>query len=123
MAGGQERAAGRSYPPQHRQGFIWPIKGKGLQVTGLISSSQLWSDVGSDLYVRQWCGRCGRVDRAKVATYKGGVLGSSDGYDLDDHHHFTKGKPMLVCGNTASMVQETRLSKYFAVQGGPIVSL
>lgn len=56
-------------------------------------------------------------DYGQVATYKGGVLGCSHGYDLDDHHHFTKGKPMLVCGNTASMVSETRLAKYFTVQG------
>jgi len=56
-------------------------------------------------------------DYGQVATYNGGILGSSHAYDLDDHHHFVRGKPMLVCGNTASMVQETRLSPFFTVQG------
>eukprot|EP00906_Rhabdomonas_costata_P007872 RCo011250 len=56
-------------------------------------------------------------DYGQVAIYKGGILGSTHGYDLDDHHHFTKGKPMLVCGNTAAMLQETRLGKFFQVQG------
>ena len=30
---------------------------------------------------------------------------------------FEPGKPLLVCGNTASMIQETRFARHFTVQG------
>jgi len=33
------------------------------------------------------------------------------------HHEFFTNKPMLVCGNTAAMVGETRLAPHFNVQG------
>eukprot|EP00798_Chlamydomonas_sp_ICE-L_P010730 gene10731-17805_t len=52
----------------------------------------------------------GRIeDLCEMATYKGTIQGHKNVYDLDDHHRFVKGKPMLVCGNTASMVEETWL--------------
>ncbi|MDO4290049.1 MAG: methyltransferase domain-containing protein [Eggerthellaceae bacterium] len=53
----------------------------------------------------------------QVATYKGGMLGSPHYFDLDDHHRFFKGEPMLVCGNSCAMVQNTRFGKYFDVMG------
>lgn len=53
----------------------------------------------------------------QVATYIGGIDGSENFYDLDDHHRFFKGQPMLVCGNTCSYVQDTRFAKYFNIQG------
>lgn len=56
-------------------------------------------------------------DYGQVAVYKGTLEGAPSAYSLDDHHRFEKGKPMLVCGNTASMVQETWLSKHFDVTG------
>jgi arsenite methyltransferase len=37
---------------------------------------------------------------------------------LDDHHFFETGKPVLVCGNTASMLSKTWLSPHFKVEGG-----
>jgi len=36
---------------------------------------------------------------------------------LDDHHLFIAHKPMLVCGNTASMLQNTRFGKHFKIVG------
>ena len=36
---------------------------------------------------------------------------------LDDHHTFETGRPMLVCGNTAAMVADTRYGKHFRVLG------
>jgi arsenite methyltransferase len=36
---------------------------------------------------------------------------------LDDHHLFRTGKPMLVCGNTASMLTDTRYAGHFRVTG------
>ena len=56
-------------------------------------------------------------DYGQVATYMGTVAECPHELVLDDHHSFKTGKPMLICGNTASMLQETRLSKHFEVSG------
>ncbi|KAL3142960.1 hypothetical protein ABBQ38_003245 [Trebouxia sp. C0009 RCD-2024] len=59
-------------------------------------------------------------DYGQVATYKGSIKGYEHSYQLDDHHAFQTGKPMLVCGNTAAMVGEdgiSWLSKHFQVSG------
>lgn len=56
-------------------------------------------------------------DYGQVAFYDGSIPGSPHYFDLDDHHRFIKGKPMLVCGNTASMISNTRYSKAFKVIG------
>jgi len=36
---------------------------------------------------------------------------------LDDHHIFETNRPMLVCGNTASMVGDSWLKKHFDIAG------
>ena len=56
-------------------------------------------------------------DYGQVAVYRGTISGYSHAFDLDDHHRFISGKPMLVCGNTASMLSETRFSDHFKVTG------
>jgi len=56
-------------------------------------------------------------DYGQVATYKGNLPESPHRFVLDDHHIFIAGKPMLVCGNTAAMLQETRYSDYFEIIG------
>jgi len=56
-------------------------------------------------------------DYGQVAYYKGTIPNHLHSYALDDHHVFETGKPMLVCGNTASMVSETRLAPHFEVVG------
>ena len=56
-------------------------------------------------------------DYGQVAIYNGTIEGFPHYYDLDDHHRFFSGKPMLVCGNTAAMVQDTRLACHFTVTG------
>lgn len=56
-------------------------------------------------------------DYGQVVTYKGTISDSPCSFVLDDHHEFPAGKPMLVCGNTASMIQETRYAEHFNVQG------
>ena len=56
-------------------------------------------------------------DYGQVATYKGGIPHAPHEFVLDDHHTFAAGKPLLVCGNTAAMVQETRYGRYFQVLG------
>ena len=56
-------------------------------------------------------------DYGQVARYKGTVPGSPHSFVLDDHHTFYTGKPVLVCGNTAAMLQETRFGRHFTVTG------
>jgi SAM-dependent methyltransferase len=56
-------------------------------------------------------------DYGQVAYYDGSIPGHPHFFDLDDHHRFFTKKPMLVCGNTASMISDTRFSKAFKVIG------
>ena len=56
-------------------------------------------------------------DYGQTATYLGTIAGNPHTFALDDHHLFVTGKPMLVCGNTAAMVQQTRFSPHFRVTG------
>ena len=56
-------------------------------------------------------------DYGQVAYYDGSIPGCPHYFDLDDHHRFITGKPMLVCGNTASMLSNTRYGKAFKIIG------
>jgi SAM-dependent methyltransferase len=56
-------------------------------------------------------------DYGQVATYHGSIGEAPHEFVLDDHHIFVTGKPMLVCGNTAAMLQDSRYGKYFTVHG------
>jgi ubiquinone/menaquinone biosynthesis C-methylase UbiE len=56
-------------------------------------------------------------DYGQVAYYQGTIPEYPHRFALDDHHLFETGKPMLVCGNTAAMVQETRFAPHFNVVG------
>jgi len=56
-------------------------------------------------------------DYGQTAVYLGTAPDHPHRFALDDHHVFETGKPMLVCGNTASMIQETRYRRHFDVAG------
>jgi SAM-dependent methyltransferase len=56
-------------------------------------------------------------DYGQVATFLGDISEYPHRFILDDHHVFQTGKPMLVCGNTAAMLQETRYQSYFKIDG------
>jgi SAM-dependent methyltransferase len=56
-------------------------------------------------------------DYGQVAVYLGTDPELSHSFALDDHHLFEAGKPMLVCGNTAAMVSETRYARHFHLIG------
>ena len=56
-------------------------------------------------------------DYGQVAYYGGTIPESLHRFVLDDHHVFHAGMPLLVCGNTAAMVSETRYSSHFRVVG------
>ena len=56
-------------------------------------------------------------DYGQVAIYKGSIPHAKNHFVLDDHHVFERNKPMLVCGNTASMLSETRFAEHFTIHG------
>ena len=56
-------------------------------------------------------------DYGQVAVYKGTIAESPHQFMLDNYHVFETGRPMLVCSNTAAMLQATRLSNHFQVDG------
>lgn len=56
-------------------------------------------------------------DYGQVATYLGTIAEAPHKFILDDHHTFHNGKPMLVCGNSAAMLQETRFKEHFRIEG------
>lgn len=56
-------------------------------------------------------------DYGQVAIYKGNIPGYPHFFDLGDHHRFFTGKPLLVSGNTASMLYKTRFASAFQVIG------
>ncbi len=56
-------------------------------------------------------------DYGQVAAYLGTDPEHPHRFALDDHHLFETGKPMLVCGNTAAMVSETRYARLFHLIG------
>ncbi len=56
-------------------------------------------------------------DYGQTAAYLGSIPGMLHSFVLDDHHTFPTGKPVLVCGNTASMLAETRFARHFRVTG------
>lgn len=56
-------------------------------------------------------------DYGQVAIYQGGIPQHEVIFDLDDHHRFERGRPLLVCGNTADMLSGSRLAPWFTVAG------
>ncbi len=56
-------------------------------------------------------------DYGQVAWYLGTIPDHPHAFALDQGHVFETGKPMLVCGNTAAMLEDTRFALHFRVQG------
>ncbi len=56
-------------------------------------------------------------DYGQVAYYQGTIEGAPHAFELDDHHRFETGRPVLVCGNTAAMLEQTRYGRHFNVVG------
>ncbi len=56
-------------------------------------------------------------DYGQVATYRGNLPGHLHQFELDDHHRFDAGRPVLVCGNTADMLSRSRYAAYFHIDG------
>lgn len=60
-------------------------------------------------------------DYGQVAYYQGTIPNLPHSFRLDDHHLFVAHRPMLVCGNTASMIANTRFAKHFKIIGDRVV--
>jgi arsenite methyltransferase len=56
-------------------------------------------------------------DYGQIAAYKGTIAGHRHTYKVDEEHVFETGKSVAVCGNTASMLAETRFARHFTVLG------
>lgn len=56
-------------------------------------------------------------DYGQVAYYRGTIAEAPHAFRLDDHHLFEKNKPLTVCSNTASMLQDTRFKDHFRIEG------
>ncbi|MFT4641618.1 MAG: arsenite methyltransferase [Verrucomicrobiales bacterium] len=56
-------------------------------------------------------------DYGQIVTYKGTLAECPRVFELDPGHRFEVGRPVSVCGNSAAMIEETRFSKHFEVQG------
>lgn len=56
-------------------------------------------------------------DYGQVAYYRGSIPHAPHAFQLDDHHLFERDRPVLVCGNTAAMLEETRFAPHFLVVG------
>ena len=56
-------------------------------------------------------------DYGQTATYLGSLPETPHHFDLDQNHQFVTGKPQAICGNTAQMLLETRLSSHFKIEG------
>ncbi|MBI4602225.1 MAG: methyltransferase domain-containing protein [Planctomycetes bacterium] len=54
-------------------------------------------------------------DYGQTTTYRGTCAAQPARFVLDDHHAFEAGRPTAVCRNTARMLSETRLGRYFEV--------
>ena len=54
-------------------------------------------------------------DYGQFAVYQGNCPGQEARFVFDDHHVFEAHRPSAVCRNTARMISQTRLGKYFKV--------
>ena len=56
-------------------------------------------------------------DYGQSVTYKGTIEDTPDQFILDDHHIINKGEEFKVCGNSYSMLKDSRFSKHFEFSG------
>ncbi len=56
-------------------------------------------------------------DYGHAAYYIGTMTRAPHAFILDDQHIFPREKPVLICGNTAKILEGTRFSKHFRIEG------
>ena len=101
--------------PDHREMSCRPVEILNPEIQDKVGNARFYSVTIRAFKSPSLEDRC--EDYGQVAYYEGGIPGHPHAFALDDHHRFELGKPMLVCGNTAAMVSETRFAKYFRMVG------
>jgi len=84
-------------------------------IKNLLGMIRLYSETVRAFKLDSLEDRC--EDFGQHAIYRGTIPEEPHCFTLDDHHCLEKGRPMLVCGNTAAMLSETRFAPHFDVQG------
>jgi len=92
-----------------------PIELKSPQVRARVGAARFRSVTFRLFKLAGLDDRC--EDYGQVATYRGGLPGAEGRFVLDDHHVFEAGRPERVCGNTAAMLEATRLAPWFRIDG------
>ncbi|KAI3644331.1 hypothetical protein MP228_010495 [Amoeboaphelidium protococcarum] len=88
------------------------IENKFKKITG---NTKFYSITYRLFKLREMDNRC--EDYGQIGKYMGTVDGQPLGYQLDEDHYFETGKWVSVCGNTAAMLSESWLGKYFTIMG------
>ena len=101
--------------PDHRVVSQRPIEIESAEVAAKVGAVRFSSVTVRAFKVASLEDRC--EDYGQVATYRGTIAESPHSFVLDDHHELVAHKPMLVCGNTAAMLAETRFAPHFEVRG------
>ena len=100
----------------HRTVSASPIELKDPEVERMVGMIKFTSQtIRAFKLVDQLEDRC--EDFGQMAIYNGKDPHGPHRFELDHHHVFEKGKPVSVCGNTASMLKYTRYSQLFTIQG------
>lgn len=92
-----------------------PVEVKDPEIRSKVGTSQFQSDTWRLFKLEGLESQC--EDYGQVATYAETIPEVGPVFRLDDHHLFELGRPERVCGNTASMLTDTRLAPYFQVTG------
>jgi len=101
--------------PDYRVVNTRPLAVDDPEVAALIGMVDFYSDTVRAFKIASLEDRC--EDYGQIATYRGSIADHPHTFALDMQHRFITGKPQLVCGNTAAMLQETRYRAHFEVTG------
>jgi len=101
--------------PDYRIVSSRPIRLNNTEIERKVGSDRFSSVTARAFKLASIEDRC--EDYGQVAYYRGTIPEMPHSFRLDDHHEFVTEKPMLVCGNTAAMVGETRFGRHFRVEG------
>lgn len=91
-----------------------PIQINNPEIARKLGTTKFWS-ITYRIFKLELEDKC--EDYGQVAYYKGTIPECPNAFMLDDHHLLEKGRPMLVCSNTAAMLGQTRFAKHFEIQG------
>ena len=102
--------------PDERKMSTSPITISNADIEAKIGMAKFFSTPYRVFKLENLEDRC--EDYGQVAYYRGTLPNYPHDFQLDDHHAFEKDKPILVCGNTATMLQDTRFRHHLRIEGG-----